>query len=152
MTATHELEVGAPAPDVELTGPKGKAKLTQIRGGKSIVIFFMRDFGCHTCVGHVLELSKAYDQIKALDAEVIVVGAGSVAAAQKLSERYKLPFQVFADTDHKAYDQFGLDKVLLYWQKSGSFVIDRDGKVALLNSGASPSASLDLPTVLKAIN
>lgn len=151
MTVTQGFEVGALAPDIQLTGSTGTIRLSQFQGQSAVVLFFMRDFGCHTCVGHVLELAKAYVKLQSLGAEVVILGGGSVAAASKLAEKYKLPFPVLADTDHSVYDRFGLDKVLLYWQKSGSFVIERSGKVTYANASTAPGGSLNLDEIFKAL-
>ena len=152
MTATQGFEVGAQAPDIQLNGSKGNVSLAQFRGKSSVVLFFMRDFGCHTCIGHVLELTKAFAQFQARGAEVLVLGGGSVANATKLAERYKFPFPILADTDHSVYDRYGLDKVLLYWQKSGSFVIDPSGKVVHANSSTGPGGSLNLAALIQALS
>lgn len=146
--SSDAIQVGKPAPEFKLSGSVPNLALSQFKGESAVVIFFMRDFGCHTCVGHVLNLAKAHPQIQALYAQVLVIGGGSAAAANRLAEKYKLPFPILADTDHKVYDRFGLEKVLLYWQRSGVFIIDREGVASYINEATSPSASFDLSRIL----
>jgi peroxiredoxin len=89
-----------PAPGFELDSSAGHVRLKQYRG-KSVVVFFMREFNCMMCLGHVRELKRLATLHP--NTQFLVVGGGSVRRAQALAERYKLDFPVLADPDRIAY-------------------------------------------------
>jgi peroxiredoxin Q/BCP len=121
--------------------------LSDFHGKKAVLLYFMREFACHTCVGHVLELARANDQLGKEGVAVLVIGGGNVDAAKRMATRYNLPFPVLADPGRTVYGQYGLDRVLALWQKSGSFLVDCQGNLRYANSAGKPSAGLDLAEI-----
>jgi len=144
-TNTAEI-VGSPAPSFTLSGT-ADVSLADFRGKSPVLIYFMREFACHTCLHHVLEIVKDYDRIQKQGVEVLVIGGGNVDTAKRFAARYKIPFTVLADPSHSVYDQYGLDKAFGVWQKSGSYLIDVDGVVRYAKSAGKPSAGLDLSAI-----
>jgi len=55
-----------------------------------------------------------------------------------VSNQLKLPFPVLADPDRAIYLRYGLDKVFLAIQRSGTFLIDQQGIVGYIKQGALP--------------
>ena len=55
-----------------------------------------------------------------------------------MSNQLKLPFPVLADPDRAIYLRYGLDKVFLAIQRSGTFLIDQQGIVGYIKQGALP--------------
>lgn len=134
-----------------LVGPGGETRLSDHLGPNGVVVYFLRDFGCHTCVHHAVELGGAHADIQGQGYEVVVVGHGSASDAAKVRERHKLPFAVLADPKHEAFDAFDLNKVLGYWQKSGAFVLDKSGTRVYGEPSTSPKAGLELNALLAAL-
>ena len=71
-------------------------------------------------------------------AEVLVVGSGSRAGAERVAQSLKLAFPVLADPDRAVYLRYGLDKVFVAIQRSGTFLIDQQGIVRYIEQGALP--------------
>ena len=93
-----------------------------------------------------------YEQLRARETEVLIIGGGNRKGAERLSARLKLPFPVLVDPDpdRAVYRRYGLDKVLIALQRSGTFLIDKQGIVALHSPGMSdhpetPVTTLRLP-------
>lgn len=99
-------------------------------------------------------MAKRYDQLKALGAEVVVVGPGSSPDAARLAQNLSLPFPVLADPDRGALLAFGFESRL--WgilQQNGTVLVNRSGKAEVLARTSNPGASLnmaDLEAALRA--
>lgn len=88
-------------------------------------------------------MGRLYEQLQAHDTEVLVIGCGNREAAHRLSNSFKLPFPVLADPDREIYRRYGLDRVLIGIQRSGTFLIDKQGIVRYIHQVTNPQASLD---------
>ena len=76
-----------------------------------------------------------YEQFRARETEVLIIGGGSRKGAERLSARLKLPFPVLVNPDRAVYRRYGLDKVLIALQRSGTFLIDKQGIVRYIHQG-----------------
>lgn len=137
--------------DVPLVGVAGPTSLRAHLRQAGVIVYFVRDFGCHSCANHALSLAESFVHLQAEGYGVVVVGSGSAAQADKVKARLKLPFDVLADPTHEAFDAFGLGKVLGYWQKSGCFVVDLAGKTTYGKPSNSPKEGLDVHELLSAV-
>lgn len=139
------------AQSAPLAGKFPNHAIGKVEAEKGLIVFFMRDFGCHVCVGHAIELNKAAPEFATKGFAVVVVGPGSEKAAEKLKARYKLDVPVIADESHEVYDRLGLDKAMAFLQKSGTFVFDSKGEPALARRSAMPTGALDLAELRRQI-
>jgi peroxiredoxin Q/BCP len=78
------------------------------------------------------------EQLRAQETEVLLLGGGSRKGAERLSARHKLPFPVLVDPDRAVYRRYGLDKVLIALQRSGTFLIDKQGIVRYIHQSPIP--------------
>jgi peroxiredoxin len=83
-----------------------------------------------------------YEQLRTQETEVLILGGGSRKAAERLSARFNLPFPVLVDPDRSVYRRYGLDKVLIALQRSGTFLIDKQGIVRYIHQVTNPQASV----------
>ncbi len=85
-----------------------------------------------------------YEQLRARDTEVLILGGGSRKGAERLSRRLKLPFPVLVDPDPEraVYRRYGLDKVWIALQRSGTFLIDKQGIMCYIHQVTNPQASV----------
>ncbi|GAB4566488.1 MAG: hypothetical protein Tsb0020_18190 [Haliangiales bacterium] len=66
---------------------------------RSVVLVFVRHFGCMFCRAQVSELSAALPQIRARAAELVLIGTGDVQAAREFRSDFGLDVPVFADPE-----------------------------------------------------
>lgn len=149
---TNAVQVGAMAPDFNLKTTTGNVNLSGYRGQQNVVLYFMRDLSCMMCQRHVAQLKQLYSQLQQRGTTVLVVGGGSQQEAQRLSSRLQLPFPVAADLDGEVYHRYGLEKVMLFLQRSGTMLIDKQGKVSYIHRVTNPGASFDKDELLKEID
>jgi peroxiredoxin len=155
MVSTVSGEVvqeGMSAPDFSLESSKGLVSLAKYRGQRNVILFFMREFSCPICRGHVNELNKIYSTLAAQGVEVIVVGGGSLKEAQQLAVTYKLPFPAASDPDRSVYHSYGLHKALGMLQRSGTIVVDKQGIVRYVQRSTLPTGSMDKTALLNSLS
>ena len=133
--------------DLPLQGAGGDASLRQHQGQNGTLVYFMREFGCHACIHHAVELKALHADAKSSGIEIIVIGGGNRSDATKLQVRHELPFMVLADPKREAYDAFGLDRLFGYWQKSGTFLLNSQDEIVYDNIQVGPGKSLDIAAV-----
>src|SRR5438874_7927131 len=95
-----------------------------------------------------------YEQLRARDTEVLILGGGSRKGAERLSARHKLPFPVLVDPDpdRAVYRRYGLvDKVLIALQRSGTFLIDKQGIVRYIQQVTNPQASVEKDELMREV-
>jgi len=92
-----------------------------------------------------------YEQLRARETEVLIIGGGSRKGAERLSARHKLPFPVLVDPDRAVYQRYGLDKVLIALQRSGTFLIDKQGIVRYIHQVTNPQASVEKEELLREV-
>jgi peroxiredoxin len=134
---------------LSLESSQGKIALSNYQGKKNVVIYLMREFSCTLCQGQIRRLKAMYPEIQATT-EVLVVGGGSLQDAKRLEQQMNLPFAVVADPTRQSYAAVGLEKILGFWQKSGTVVLDKHGAVKLVHGTGNPAAGL-LETELRRV-
>jgi peroxiredoxin len=96
------------------------------------------------CQRHAVQLGRMYEQLRARETEVLVIGGGSRKGAEGLAARLKLPFPVLVDPnpERAVYQRYGLDKVWIWLQRSGTFLVDTQGIVRYIHQVTNPQASV----------
>ena len=143
-----DAQVGASAPDFTIATASGSTSLGTYQGRQNVVLYFMRTFDCPVCLGHVMRLTRTYDQIQAQNTAILVIGPGDQHEAAQLQR--KVPFPVLADPDRVVYQVYGLGKALGI-QQSGTFLIDAGGTLRYANRATVPLGALKEPALLAAI-
>lgn len=85
------------------------------------------------CVHQLVELQRGYPKIKALRAEVLIIGVDPVKAWDQIVKKYKLTLKILADegrTVSRAYGALGLPSTM-HADRPGHtfFIVDRDGGI-----------------------
>jgi peroxiredoxin Q/BCP len=129
-------------------------KLSDFKG-KTLVLYFYPKAdtpGCTTQACGIRDRFKEYEQAGAV---IVGVSPDEPEALKKFQEKYKLPFELIGDPDHKVAEKYGqwVEKSMYgkkYWgvQRS-TFIISPSGKIAEYLPKVQPKAHDDL--VLKAL-
>jgi peroxiredoxin len=70
--------------------------------------------------------------------EVLVILGDTVQQAQSYVEALHLPFPVLADPDRRVYHQYGLEKALVFVQRTASIIVDQAGTICYFKSATNP--------------
>lgn len=148
------LDVGSPAPDIELEDTEGNlVRLREIGAGQPVLVYFMRAINCAQCNAHVRMLASQAGDLEAKGVRVVVTVPDHRTEAAAWKAKRKVPFMVLTGERGAAHAEFGLlRKVFGAVQQSGTALIDARGVVAYIHGGTNPSASYDREASAAAIS
>jgi peroxiredoxin len=107
------------------------------------------------CRSHSAQLGRSFNEFQAANCEVLLILGDSLEKSRRYVDSLHLPFPVLADPERKVYHQYGLEKVMIFIQRTASVVIDRNGVIRYLRSATNPMVwlqeSQELLTFVKSI-
>ena len=95
------------------------------------------------CRVHAAQLGHQYSEIKAANTEVLLILGDSAERAQKYENSLHLPFPVLSDPQRLVYHRYGLQKALIFLQRTASLVVDKDGFIRYLRTATNPMTWLN---------
>jgi peroxiredoxin Q/BCP len=129
------LAEGAEAPDFSLESDSGETvSLSQLRGKPVVLYFYPRD-DTPGCTTEACEFRDAWTEVKRTGAVVLGVSPDTAASHKKFRAKFRLPFPLLADPDHKVAERYGAwGERSMYGRKflgllRTTFVIGPDGRV-----------------------
>ena len=138
-----EAKIGSLAPDFHLRATNGQEiALSDFRGKKNVIVFFIRETTCGQCRTHVTQLGRMVEQFREAGAEIIVILGENIESAREYAEGINLPFPILADPNRDIYHLYELEKYFLLFQRTASLVVDKDGLVRYLKRTTVPNVWL----------
>jgi thioredoxin-dependent peroxiredoxin len=147
------LQAGDPAPDFTLSDSEGRSVSLADLAGKHVILYFYPRDDTPGCTKEACGFRDAWDDLRALGAVVIGVSPDASASHVRFAEKYRLPFQLLSDPDHKvmeAYQAYG--EKTMYGKKVTGVIrstvwIGPDGKIRrhwarITDAGAHPAQVL----------
>ena len=129
------LAEGAEAPDFSLESDSGETvSLSQLRGKPVVLYFYPRD-DTPGCTTEACEFRDAWSDVKRTGAVVLGVSPDTAASHKKFKTKFKLPFPLLADPNHKVAERYGAwGERSMYGRKfmgilRTTFVIGPDGRI-----------------------
>ena len=129
------LAEGAEAPDFSLESDSGETvSLSQLRGKPVVLYFYPRD-DTPGCTTEACEFRDAWSNVKRTGAVVLGVSPDTAASHKKFKTKFKLPFPLLADPNHKVAERYGAwGERSMYGRKfmgilRTTFVIGPDGRI-----------------------
>jgi len=121
--------------DFTLLSDEGKeVKLSDFKGKKVVLYFYPKD-DTPGCTIEACSFRDGYDQILEKGAVVIGISADDVDSHQKFKKKYKLPFYLLSDPEHKVIEMYGqwIKKKMYgkeyFGTQRSTFIIDEEGKI-----------------------
>ncbi|MDE3026553.1 MAG: thioredoxin-dependent thiol peroxidase [Acidobacteriota bacterium] len=140
---------GEEAPDFELTADSGQpVRLSGLRG-KPVVLYFYPKDDTPGCTTQACGIRDAWDAFERAGAVVLGVSPDDARSHEKFRGKYRLPFTLLADTDHRVAEEYGVwgEKKFMgrtYMGVSRStFVIGEDGTVKKVFAKVKPDTHAD---------
>jgi thioredoxin-dependent peroxiredoxin len=129
------MEPGDLAPDFTLREAAGKQiSLSDFRGRDVILYFYPKD-DTPGCTKEACGFRDAWTDLKERGAVVLGVSADDAASHERFASKYRLPFTLLSDPDHKVMQQYGAyGEKTLYGKKTVGVIrstvwIGPDGRV-----------------------
>jgi peroxiredoxin len=152
-----QLEPGDRFPDLRLETVDGPVDLSERWREATLVVAFMRHFGCAFCREHLIDLSGVYDELRSAGGDVVAIFQYRAESTRNFCRHRGVPFDCLGDPDREGYRSVELRrgerkeflglKIVPGWvraarkgamvglpkgdiaQRPGTFVIDREGRV-----------------------
>jgi peroxiredoxin len=103
------VQVGDPAPDVELSDVSGQVRrLSDWWDQGPLHLVFMRHYGCGCLADRWEELKSALEKISAAGGTTVAVGQAEPERSRAVAARRGYDFPVLSDPDRVAYAAYGL--------------------------------------------
>lgn len=143
-----ELKQGDVAPDfTAASSADTTVHLKEDLKNAPIVLYFYPKDDTPGCTKEACGLRDNFAAFRNLKATIYGVSYDSIASHKEFVKKYNLPFLLLSDADKKIAKAYGADGLL--FAKRMTFVIDKAGKIAWVNSSVNPSThSAELEKVL----
>jgi peroxiredoxin len=94
--------------DLEILTPDGEpVRLGSLWVERPVVLVLIRHFGCMFCKQHIARIRDVLADVRALGAEVAVIGNGTPFMAQAFVEDYAFAVPVFTNPERDVYRALG---------------------------------------------
>jgi thioredoxin-dependent peroxiredoxin len=143
------IKEGLPAPDFTLASDSGeRVTLSQFRGLPVVLYFYPRD-DTPGCTAQACGIRDVWGEFQRTGAVVLGVSPDSPKKHGKFKEKYRLPFTLLSDEEHKVAEKYGTwveksmyGKTYMGMERS-TFVIDAQGHVAKIMRKVKPADHAD---------
>ncbi len=125
-------EEGSAAPSFKLQDQNGDWHTLDEYRGKWLAIYFYPKDDTPGCTTEACNFRDNIYAFKAIGAAVVGISVDDVDSHKEFSEKYKLPFTLLADPNHKTAEEYGVlkDYKLMKLASRQSFLVDPDGIIA----------------------
>ncbi|CAG0987631.1 MAG: redoxin domain-containing protein [Anaerolinea sp.] len=151
MTNLESFKPGIPAPDFSLIATSGdRVQLSDWKGHKHVLLFFMRAFNCMQCREFARRLAVEAPKLAERDTQVVILGPGSRQEADRLAKAVDKDnrLTILSDGTGEVYDRFSLNKTFFSLiQKSGVFLINRAGIIHYAAATSIPNRWLNAEVI-----
>lgn len=130
------LKPGDKAPDFTLTDTNGEPVSLADLKGQTVVLYFYPKDNTPGCTKEACSFRDDYKSFAKKKIVVLGVSPDGQSSHQKFTQKFKLPFLLLSDPDHKVASAYGAwGKKKLYGREfmgilRSTFVIDPAGKIA----------------------
>lgn len=135
-TASTDLKVGSPAPQVTGTDENGKPlNFADLYKKGQVLVFFYPKADTSGCTAQACSLRDAYEKLQAKGVFVVGVSTDSVEQQLAFKKKHRLPYPLISDADKSVAKAFDVP-VTLGFASRQAFLIT-DNKVLWLDRSAS---------------
>jgi len=131
-----ELAEGSIAPDFTMKDKDGKAiKLSELRGKKSVVVYFYPKDFTPGCTMEATEFSRDYRRFKDAGIEIVGISPDGDESHHKFRSKMGMPFPLVADTENEVSKKYGVYGLKSFMGREymgvnrSTFLVDKTGKI-----------------------
>lgn len=126
----EKVAIGSKIPEFILPDEEGKRNnINDFIGKNNLVIYFYPKDETPGCIKEACYFRDRYEQFRDNGALVIGISTQSPESHRKFKEKYKLPFTLLSDREHKVHRMFGVNKSPFYLPGRITFVVDKTGTI-----------------------
>ena len=113
MAEPTPVNVGEPAPDLELPSSTGETvRLSDFRGKSEVVLFFYPKDNTPGCTVEACTFRDNYEAFREAGAEVIGISSDSTDSHRGFADRFRLPFVLLSDEKGTLRSRYGVPRTL----------------------------------------
>src|SRR6266566_4278661 len=102
------LETGDKAPDFKAKDQDGNTVSIKDFRGKKVVLYFYPEDDTEGCTKEACNLRDNYHRFQKLGYVILGVSPDDEKSHRRFADKYKLPFRLLVDTDHKIMNAYGI--------------------------------------------
>lgn len=102
----------------------------EVQKARTTFLIFLRYYGCTSCQVDLMDLSRAYEQFRARDAQVLVVLQSKPEILQKGIDAQGIPFPLISDPEQKLYGLYNVPAAEGYEGMRGGMTAEAGEKFA----------------------
>ena len=124
------LQIGQPAPDLELRDQHGATvTLSSYRGSKAVVLMFYPFAFSGVCTGELCEVRDSQASFESDDVQLLAVSCDPVFALRAFADRDGLTFPLLSDfwPHGEVAQRYGVFNADRGCAERATFIVDRDG-------------------------
>jgi peroxiredoxin Q/BCP len=131
-----EIEEGAKAPAFNLPSTDGKKIALKDLVGKNVVLYFYPKDDTPGCTREACQFRDSISKLEKVGAVVLGVSPDNLASHEKFVDKYKLPFPLLSDEDHKVAEKYGVWREKKNYGRTymgivrSTFIVDKEGRLA----------------------
>lgn len=140
------LAEGTVAPDFKMRDSDGKEmKLSELRGKKSVAVYFYPKDFTPGCTMEATEFSRDYKKFRDAGIEIVGVSPDDEESHQKFRAKMGMPYPLVADTENevsKKYKVYGMKSFMgrnYMGVNRSTFLVDKSGKIAKVYRKVKPA-------------
>ena len=141
-----ELAEGSLAPDFKMKYKDGKEmKLSELRGKKSVAVYFYPQDFTPGCTIEATEFSRDYGKFKEAGIEIVGISPDDEESHQKFRVKMGMPYPLVADSGNelsKKYGVYGLKSFMgreYMGVNRSTFLVDKTGKIVRIFKKVKPA-------------
>lgn len=124
------LELGSPAPDLELNDQDGvPVKLSELIRDRNVVLFFYPKDNTFVCTLEVCAFRDAHADLVEQDAIVLGISTDPESSHRAVRERWHLPYRLLTDKDGAVSAAYDVRRTLGLFRGRVTYVIDKQGVI-----------------------
>ena len=113
------IEEGKAAPAFTLADDKGKKVSLKDFKGKDVIVYFYPKDDTPGCTKEACGFRDSWQKLKKQGVVVVGISADGAESHQKFIKKYKLPFPLLSDQDHKVMEKYGaFGEKMMYGKKT----------------------------------
>jgi peroxiredoxin len=101
---------------------------------------------------HAAQLGRMERALTERGATAVVIGGGTTLATRLATRWLNLPYPILRDAGRAVYRAYGFDRMLGFYQQSGTVVVGADGTILFERQGANPQKALPQSEILAVLD
>jgi peroxiredoxin Q/BCP len=141
-----ELAEGNIAPDFTMKDKDGRMiKLSELRGKKSVVVYFYPKDFTPGCTMEATEFSRDYKKFKDTGIEIVGISPDDEKSHQKFRDKMGMPYPLVADTENDVSRKYGVYGLKSFMGREymgvnrSTFLVNKSGTIVRIYRKVKPA-------------